>query len=295
MEWAALFAAPLAALGLVGWYGSERMTRPPRWPCQYHPAMLGLPCEEASFPSTDGLALHGWFIPSSSSAQGTVVVCHGYGGNKDALLDYAAFLRRAFHVLLFDFRAHGGSAGQRASLGYLERRDVGGALNYLRGRNAGPMGIMGFSMGAAAAILAAAAYPEIAAVVADNPFATVQGAVFGGLRNMGYPRPVAGFLSLLIAQATACRLGFWPRQGDPLAVVGNLAPRPLFLIHGAADTSIPPSHSERLYAAAGEPKELWLVGGAEHCQSYAVAGAAYEERVLHFFARSLAGQPAAPL
>ena len=47
-------------------------------------------------------------------------------------------------------------------------------------------------------------------------------------------------------------------------VVGNLAPRPLLLIHGTADTILPDQCSRILYEGAAEPKTLRLFEGADH-------------------------------
>ena len=73
----------------------------------------------------------------------------------------------------------------------------------------------------------------------------------------------------------------------PVAVVGRISPRPLLLIHGLEDVALPPVNSERLYAAAGEPKELWLVPGTGHSGARGVDRAEYERRVIAFFRRSL--------
>lgn len=53
----------------------------------------------------------------------------------------------------------------------------------------------------------------------------------------------------------------------PLAAIGKVAPVPLLLVHGEQDHIVPPAHSERLYAAAREPKELWRVEGG-HIQAF---------------------------
>ena len=69
--------------------------------------------------------------------------------------------------------------------------------------------------------------------------------------------------------------------------MADLAPRPLLVIHGTADRVVPAVLSERLFALAREPKELWLIAGAGHLQCHRVAGAAYEEKIIGFFHRAL--------
>jgi fermentation-respiration switch protein FrsA (DUF1100 family) len=73
----------------------------------------------------------------------------------------------------------------------------------------------------------------------------------------------------------------------PLRDVAAIAPRPLLIIHGTADTSIPFEHAVQVYAAAGEPKELWLAEGATHCGAYFLDRSAYCSRIIEFFADAL--------
>ena len=68
----------------------------------------------------------------------------------------------------------------------------------------------------------------------------------------------------------------------------GLAPRPLLMIHGKADTYIKPEMAGRLFAFAGPPKEFWLVEGAKHNQALQIAGEEYRQRVLQFFEKHLA-------
>jgi len=67
--------------------------------------------------------------------------------------------------------------------------------------------------------------------------------------------------------------------------VGRLSPRPLLIIQGGRDVYILPSEAQRLYAAAGEPKELWLVPEAGHRAVDQVDPEGYYARVLGFFDR----------
>ena len=81
--------------------------------------------------------------------------------------------------------------------------------------------------------------------------------------------------------------GFSVRSVAPADDAARLSPRPLLLIHGALDTHTPPSQSEELYAAAHEPKQLWIVPGAGHAGCYDTATREYERRVTHFFRQAL--------
>jgi len=69
--------------------------------------------------------------------------------------------------------------------------------------------------------------------------------------------------------------------------VARIAPRPLLVIHGAADTTVRPGHAQRLVDAAGEPKEFWLLPGVGHVGAYFADRTAYVDRVAGFFGRAL--------
>jgi fermentation-respiration switch protein FrsA (DUF1100 family) len=73
--------------------------------------------------------------------------------------------------------------------------------------------------------------------------------------------------------------------------LGELAPRPLLMIHGGADTYIKPDMAQVLFRHARGNKEFWLVEGAKHNQALAVAGDVYRQRILDFFHQHLALQP----
>ena len=121
-------------------------------------------------------------------------------------------------------------------------------------------------------------------MVADCPYASLDHAVrqhfvgFGTLGSLLYP-PTRWFGERMIGHSVA--------DVSPLRVVARIAPRPLLLIHGMADDTIPPHDSQLLYDAAGQPKQLWLVPGAAHVGSHLARPAEYERRVSHFFANAL--------
>lgn len=285
---------PLVGSGTLAfaWYGTERISRPRRRQAVETPADHGMPFYDVAFPSSDGIPLRGWLIPGDDPV-GTIVICHGYGSDKADGLDGAAFLRPSFNVLSFDLRGHGQSGGTRTSLGYLECRDIAGAVDFLQRERLGPLGVLGFSLGAAAAILAASQLPNLRAVAADNPFVSLAEAVRCGLVRYGYPRAFARVAAPVLAATLRWRLGIPPGAGDPIRAAPAIAPRPLLIIHGAHDGYIPSWHSQALYDAAGEPKRLWLVDGADHCQAHHCAGPLYEQTIIAFFRNAFDGTPPA--
>jgi dipeptidyl aminopeptidase/acylaminoacyl peptidase len=284
-------------------YIAATLTRPERKPITAEPAALGLAAEPVTFASRDdGLALRGWLLPGRRGQPAAeprlIVVVHGINGVRDdpsiGLLPIAAGLVEAgYDVLLFDLRGHGESAGDRASLGWFERRDLAGALDWAEGRGYRRVGVHGFSMGAATALLTAAEDARIAAVASDSSYADL-----GEILAVEIPRrsrlpslytPGALLAARLLygADLTASRPG---------EAIVRLRDRPVLLVHGAVDRRTPVVHAERLWAArygdADAREQLAIFPGADHVQAYHSDPAAYMTLVLRFWDAAL-GAPAA--
>ncbi len=286
-----VLALLIAFIIVAGWKESDYVIRRRRPDEPDSPARYGLPFEEVEFKSRDGITLRGWFIPAPQ-AKGTVIFCHGHAGSMDPDLKYAPWFHSSgFNVLMFDFRGHGRSEGDKISMGYFERFDLLGAVDYLKERGLNNIGVLGFSMGGAVAITAAAVEPAIKAVACDGAFARLVGVLIRGvgvvnpaLRPIGF---VAGPLAILFA---SIRLGAWLPSADPIRWVSRISPRPLLLIHGEKDIFISTGEIKALYETAGEPRELWIVPGAGHRNADELYPEKYREKVIGFFERWLGGQ-----
>ncbi len=281
-------ALAAASLGVAA-FTAYRLNGPTRrrWIEGYTftPWELQVPYETVSFRADDGVTIRGWWMPRADSTA-VVVGCSGHRGAKHELLGIGSCLWRAGNnLLLFDFRGRGESDLAACSLAYHELVDLRAAVEWTCGRvpNA-RLGIVGYSMGAAVSILGAAREPRIAAVVADSPFATMRDVIRHGFRRRGLP---AWGLVDLAAAVNRLQYGYAYHAVQPIEMVAAIAPRPLLLIHGDRDSVIPVEHSMELYAAAGEPKELWIVPDAEHCGGYFVDRQHYTERVVAFFRQAL--------
>jgi alpha-beta hydrolase superfamily lysophospholipase len=267
--WTTLLIALSVAAGLVllgNWVVVRASLQPPRTPFFLSPRDMGLPYQEVAFPSRDGVHLHGWWIPAPNPC-GVAILCHGYLMNRCEPLPLARHLHaHGFHCLVFDFRASGKSEGQLCTIGDLERLDVLGAVDFAERTAPGlPIVVYGASMGAAAAILAAAQDGRIRAVVADSGYARLSDAVNDWWRG-SLGRGVAFLLipSRWIGMAITRRS---PYRVAPEEAIGKLSPRPVLIIHGTRDYLITPRHAERLYRAAGEPRKIWWAEGSEHVQA----------------------------
>ncbi|MFA6317683.1 MAG: alpha/beta hydrolase, partial [Elusimicrobiota bacterium] len=136
-----LLWAGLAVLGAValllatGWWGAGVILYPPkRSSLQTFPELYGLPYEKVSLRTSDGLTLKGWFIPSRTGDDRTIIMCHGWGDNKGYLLERSHFLNTAagFNLLYFDNRSHGESEGRVTTIGCLETIDFEAAVGFLK-------------------------------------------------------------------------------------------------------------------------------------------------------------------
>ncbi len=207
------------------------------------------------------LAGHLYLPERASGRMPGVVIGHGLTSRKERHADFARLLvANGFAALTFDLRGHGESEG---ALDDGAVADPIAAAEYLAGReevNPARIALRGSSLGGMLGIHAASGSERLRAVVALCPAHESQ---LRGRR--GDPRYEADIEQL----AGEIRLdveGFarYLREHDVLSSAGRLAPRPLLLVHCRGDEVVPFSLSERLYQAAGEPKELWAVEGGSH-------------------------------
>ena len=296
-----VFLLALVIVGLVALRWSTELIKSPGPDELSSPSAHGLPFTEVLFRSRDGLTLHGWFIPAQGSSsfslrdddwatgsRGTVVFGHGRFGSKDPDLKYAPFLREAgYNSFLFDFRAHGRSEGDYTSFGLHERKDLLGAIDFLRSKGISAVGVLGFSLGGAVGISAAATCEEIVAVIADGAFVQLRSTLARGAAERGLPQWLIRLLGPFVLWLAGRRVGGDLEESDPLRWVDKIAPRALFIIHGGQDRYVSTDDVRRLYDKAGEPKDLWIVPEAEHRQVDELHPEEYQKRVLAFFKRYL--------
>ncbi len=289
-------------VGLIALRWSTELIKSPDPDRRSSPADYGLPFTEVLFPSRDGLTLHSWFIPAqglgafslededwATGSKGTVVFGHGRFGSKDPDLKYAPFFREAgYNSFLFDFRGHGRSEGDYTSFGFHERKDLLGAIDFLRTKGISSVGVIGFSLGAVVGIGTAAICEEIKAVISDGAFVELRGTLARGARERGFPQWLIRWLGPLILWLAARRVGGNLEDINPLRWVDKIAPRALFIIHGGRDRYISTDDVRRLYERAGQPKELWIVPEAGHRRVDEIYPEEYQKRVLGFFDRYLA-------
>lgn len=249
----------------------------------------GRPFEDVSFVTRDGVKLSG-SLGVNPAGRGTVVLVHGFKSSRVEMLDWASFLDRGgYSVLLYDGRGCGSSEGT-FGVGATEYQDIIAAIDLIQSHKAAGsdrIAVLGISLGAGDAILAAAQDQRIRAVVADSPWIDelVQLERMRTLSAGPFSIPLLPYEPALVDSLIGGRL----EDAVPAAVVAKIAPRPLLLIHSLDDgnATTPVAGSERLFHFAGEPKDLWLVPNGGHVGAIQAHRAEYEDRVLAFLGGAL--------
>ena len=197
------------------------------------------------------------------------VIAHGFTHDTSAPASrrvIAAFARHG-PVVALDFRGHGRSAG-RTSVGRDETLDLDAAVQLARPLTAGPVVMVGFSMGGAVAL-------RHAAIGDDPPDAVVAVSAPSRwyLRHTGPMRRVHWLLEHpvgpLVGRALGVRLGSpWPLvPPTPLELVDRIPPRPLLLVQGDADPYFGPDQAIALHRASGGAGPLWIERGMGHAEA----------------------------
>ncbi len=257
-------------------------TRPMDLKLTSTPADYDLDYESVVFTSTDGVELSGWYMGGADSE--LVVACgHGLFRSRREVLDRAAFFRKqGFDTLVFDFRRHGESAGERVTLGYHERNDFGGAARFLRERRPDAKVLLyGVSMGAVAALLAASELTEVDAVVADSPFLNIEHTVMHHLDLLfGLPRFPFGSSLLLAIELSA---GFDRDDFDLEKAVARMGERPVLIVAGEEDRRMSVALQERVFkASVSEASRFRSFPDARHGAAYRMHADAYEAMLMDF-------------
>jgi alpha-beta hydrolase superfamily lysophospholipase len=283
----------VGALGACYW-GAGVILHPPLMSrLETFPEQYGLRYEKAVFKTRDGLTLKGWWIPSpeGESELRTLIMCHGWGDNKGELLKITHYLneKAGFNLLYFDNRSHGESEGEVTTIGALETIDFDAAVNYLKENkpeNVKRLGVFGMSMGAAVACMSVPDHPEVKAAVLESPFTDFRIVT----RRWAWNNLYVPYFPLVPITMWFLRWKVSDPKVDtysPIRFVAKIAPRPLLIVGGSADRLMTESDVRRLYAAAAEPKQLWIIPGAAHAKCHDVGGLEYEARVTSFFNKNL--------
>jgi fermentation-respiration switch protein FrsA (DUF1100 family) len=273
LEFVIVVAGALAGCSRLFFYPEQELLRTP--------TALGLQYEEVHFPSSDGVQLHGWFLPASGEAHGTLVFLHGNAENISSHVGAVYWLpARGFNVFTFDYRGFGHSQGKPDVKG--AHLDAAAALHYVAARkdvDHHRVIVFGQSIGGAIALYTAATTGlPLRAVVAESTFTSYPGIMQKKLSE--------GWLTWPFQWIAVGMTGDY----DPIAVLDKIPPAAILLIHGDRDRIIPVGESYQLFAAARGAKELWIVAGAGHIGAFAPGRSDYRDRFTRYLDEVLDGR-----
>jgi uncharacterized protein len=226
------------------------------------PADYGLTFEEVWFTASDGVKLHGWFVPAQQS-EAVLLFCHGNAGNISHRVDNIARLNAiGIGVFIFDYRGYGKSEGSISEAGFYH--DAEAAYLTARGyasQGCGHLVVFGRSLGGIAAVHIASQHP-CRGVVLESTFTHL-----GAMAREHFPIP--GVHKMLKTRLNAV---------DKIAHVNA----PSLFVHGDLDDIVPMSLGRELFDAANPPKEFVIIPGAGHNDTYIVGGDRYFARLKSF-------------
>jgi uncharacterized protein len=289
MIWFCSLLGALVLLAALRW-AVHRSLAPERVVAGGTPAELGLRHEEVRITTENGKSLSGWLIPAEQNDRtAAVVILHGWGGNAGSMLPLAPHLHRTgFTILLVDARCHGRS--DEDSFASMPRfaEDLGHAIDWLKARSdvdPQAISVVGHSVGAGAALLAAAERHDIATVVSIAAFTHPAAMMKRWLESKGIPFRPLGWLLLSYVEWV---IG---RRFDDIAPVNTIrrVRCPTLLVHGGGDQTVPVAEAHAIHAArTGEHVQLKVVAGSH--DDYADLDR--ELPALAEFLRRHAGRPA---
>lgn len=208
--------------------------------------------------------LEAWYIPADSS-RGTVIIFHGYSGNKSQFVKNADIIHgMGWDVLLVDFYGCGGSEGFESTIGYKEAQDVKTAYDHVKASNTKPIVLYGSSMGSAAVMKAVSenmVKPD--RVILECPFGNMRSAVDSRVRSM--KAPAIPFTDLFMFWGSV-QNGFWTYDHNPEDYARKINV-PTLLLYGEKDERVPRAETDLIYTNLKGPKKLVTFPEAKH-ESY---------------------------
>jgi len=279
----------VVGLGVSGWgvLSTYRMLHPRPRPLTIPQSLP--PVRTVSLVSRGREPFELWVL-HADQPRGVIVACHGYHVHRLQLIERAQGLcQRGYTVLLFDLHGHGSRRGA-CTFGVRDVEDIGVILHWLKQQPelaSLPVGVFGLSLGGAIACQAAARFSEVRALVVDSMYARLFPIMADAIRRLYHlpALPWAWVTWLGVQVALGRRLS----RVDPLVLASQIR-RPILIIHGAGDESVPVEHARALYARWQGPKAQWIEPTVGHVGMSAADLAGYCDRVAGFFDQWLTPQ-----
>jgi uncharacterized protein len=271
----------LAYIG-VSTVTADRLTRATNHPIPIDPRQLSADGQPWSTRTVDGITLRGCYLPTEKKRH-LLVLVHGMWSSWVEMAGLGRDLHeRGFDILLFDLRGHGQSDPSRLSLGRRERADIRAVMSWAHseGFPRDRVGWLGYSMGGSTVLMEAARNPEIQVAVVDSPYGDLPKLLDAQLsKYSGLPRWFNPGVLL------AARWVYGVRTDDliPIRFARSWGDRPVLLIHGESDTTVPIGQALELASNLGESCKTLTLPGVEHVQAYQADPEAYVQTVGSFF------------
>jgi uncharacterized protein len=245
------------------------------------------PARNVLINSEPGIRIMTSFWPQDDARAPVVILVHGNGGNRSNHYATANWLHgEGYAVQAIDLRGHGASTATGKSFGWFESRDVHRAMAIMReARPQARIGVIGYSLGGAAAVLGPDGPVDADALVLMSVYPDIRRAI-GNRISIRAGRPPATFIEPLLSYQSWSRIGVGPETLSPMNALRRVR-SPLLIAGGSEDTYTPPQELPEMQAAADDGTELWLLEGLGHGEVVITDNAAWRARLLTFLDRNL--------
>lgn len=227
-------------LMIISFWGFYWAVNPIKIYSRITPSNYQLHYEPISLKTKDNVHIAAWYLPAKIKTNHAIIVLHGYPADKGDVLPSTLFLHEKFNLLYLDFRYFGQSGGRYSTIGKLEVLDLLSAVEYLhQTKNMTEIGVWGFSMGGAVAIMGAAQTKLIKSIVVISPYARLDWIAeeYFKIPLLRYP------LSKCISWWAYFVLGMDINEISPAKSIRHLS-IPVFLVYSKTDNVIPYRHGD---------------------------------------------------
>ncbi|CAH0419413.1 alpha/beta hydrolase [Periweissella ghanensis] len=236
-----------------------------------------------------GLKLDAWYVANPIKTNKTVVIAHGFAGDKSQMAMYGQmFLNLGYNVLLPDDRAAGKSEGNLIGFGWTDRKDYVRWINQIVQKNPqAEIAMFGVSMGGATTMMTAGEKlpGNVKVFIEDCGYDTVKNEItYEAQARYGIPAIPRFPLVDIVSGISKIRAGYSYGEASSIKQL-HKNHLPMMFIHGGADKFVPTAMVYKNYAATQGPKELWVLPGVAHAMSFQNNPVMYASKVQSFLDR----------
>jgi fermentation-respiration switch protein FrsA (DUF1100 family) len=243
--------------------------------------------EDLEITSHDGLKLKAKLLKSDLDTDKVLIAVHGYRSYN--LKEYAYYIKfyhdLGFHILMPDNRAHGESEGTYIGFGWLDRLDCIQWIHKMKEYFDKDLQIVlhGISMGSATVLMASGEElpSDVKCIISDCGFTSVLDEFEHELKQAHIPPALILPTATLLSKK---RVGYSFKEASTINQVKK-SKTPTLFIHGDQDDFVPTYMVYDLYNACAADKDLLIVEGAKHAQSYLVNQELCEKTIIEFMSQ----------